>query len=692
MTGFPKPFGKYELLERIGAGGMAEVFRARLVGLGGFEKTLVIKRILPELRARPKSVDMFLAEARLAALVQHKNVVQVFELGKTDEDELFIAMELVEGTDLRRILKTAGRKLRIPPWFGVYVMTEILDALSFAHALKDKDGRPRNIIHRDVTPSNIFISELGDIKLADFGVAKDDARGSLTLDGQLKGKIPYMSPEQLYHQPIDRRTDLFAAATVLWECLAQKRLFGGRPEIETMNLICKGVREPPSRHKSDVPPELDACVLRALEIDRDARYTDAQEFQSRLLEILPSLRARILPSDVRTTVDMLLGKNEAAAPGDRPVSSSELTPDSSSGDESSAFELRARASRYLDETREMLRSSPSIDIDVAEPVSYGAHRMDTSRPKYFGPHPFFVRGADTIATEPLDYFTALAVLKAGIENPRGGNPEISATQTTWYDVPTFVRLTGQGAVLRMATDDMPRHVAIAGNLESTSVASMFGRLWRDRATGRLIMSNESGGRKTHRELHLVDGRPTFAYSSSLKLQTPEYLIASRLITEDQIPELVRLSLIEQRPIEEIAAQLKSIDIRQLRGGLMLERLGDVFSWTSGQLIFDTAPLESRPPMEETLLALLPALVERAVGVPRLRNLLAQHLDKPLVRSKRFARGTRDMLLSPEALRTVQRLGSGEPLISLIRDEPYLERVHLVTAYAFIESELLLPPP
>lgn len=305
--GFPRPFGKYELLERVGDGGMAEVFRARLPGVAGFEKIVVVKKILPHLAKKRRFVDMFVAEAKLAAEVTHKNVVQVFELGQLPETgEFYMAMEYVHGTDLRHVLGyTTKRGLRLPPWFSVYVVCEILEGLHYAHMLKDQQGAPRNIVHRDVTPSNIFISNKGEVKLGDFGVAKDSASASRTRTGQLKGKIGYMSPEQVRSLPVDPRTDVFALGIVLWETLAQRRLFKGRSDFEAMTLICNAERVPPSAHVDDVPKALDETVLRALEPDIEKRISSAREMQASLLNVLPQLKPTVRSSDVEALLQSL---------------------------------------------------------------------------------------------------------------------------------------------------------------------------------------------------------------------------------------------------------------------------------------------------------------------------------------------------------------------------------------------------
>ncbi len=316
---FPRPFGKYVLLGRLGDGGMAEVFRAALPGPAGFRKTVVIKRILPHLARKRHFIEMFVAEANLAAEVRHRNVVQVYDLGQVG-NEVFMAMEYVEGTDLRVLLgQAAKRGLRIPSWFSVHVVCEVLEALAFAWALEDEAGRPRRIVHRDVTPSNIFVSNQGEVKLGDFGVAKDATQESRTRAGQLKGKLAYMAPEQLYSRPPDHRVDVFAAGVVLWEALAQRRLFGGRPDIEVMNAITQGERAPPSRHAGDVPVELDDIVLSAVEPDLERRTQSAVAMQHGLLEVLALMRPMVRSADVRQVVSGLLGQIDPQEAGLEPL-------------------------------------------------------------------------------------------------------------------------------------------------------------------------------------------------------------------------------------------------------------------------------------------------------------------------------------------------------------------------------------
>lgn len=306
----PYAYGPYQIQKRIGSGGMAEVFLARRSGVAGFAKTVVIKRLQPRFLRDENFVRMFIEEAKLAAQVQHKNVVQVYELDNMD-GEFYMAMEYVEGIDLKRLLRTASHSgRRVPPWLSVHVVCEVLEALAYAHELRDEQGRRRNIVHCDVTPENIFLSNQGDIKLGDFGVANDDTRAVDPFPNQIKGKIPYMSPEQVSGQRPDHRSDVFAAGIVLWELLAQRRLFSAPTPAEIMSHICVAPRQPPSRLHPDVPPALDALVLAALEPDLERRVASARELQRQLLQISLQLRPRVSLPDVREALEALLAPEE----------------------------------------------------------------------------------------------------------------------------------------------------------------------------------------------------------------------------------------------------------------------------------------------------------------------------------------------------------------------------------------------
>ncbi|NOZ86696.1 MAG: protein kinase [Deltaproteobacteria bacterium] len=282
--------GKYELLKRLAVGGMAEVFLARQTGPHGFEKMVVIKKILPHLAAQETFVRMFLDEARIAARFNHPNIAQIYELGE-DGRTLFIAMEYIHGKDLKSIIRRCAQiKQKLPVEHVVRIASQILDGLHYAHSRTDPDGTPAGIVHRDVTPHNIMASFEGGVKLVDFGIAKARSQLSTTLPGQLKGKFAYMSPEQCISADVDRRSDIFSVGVILFELLTGKRLFKRQLDVETVRAITDGEIEPPSKFADDIDEELEAIVLKALERPREKRYQTAQEMQLALDDYLAHKR------------------------------------------------------------------------------------------------------------------------------------------------------------------------------------------------------------------------------------------------------------------------------------------------------------------------------------------------------------------------------------------------------------------
>jgi serine/threonine protein kinase len=287
-----QPFGKYYLLERIGAGGMAEVFLAVAVGLEGFQRTLVIKRMLPHLSMDRSFVRMFIDEAKLSGLLSHPNLVQIFEFGKVDEN-FFIAMEHVDGYTLSAVeakLSEAGRVAPIAA--SLEIARQVCLGLHYAHSLHSASGQPLGVVHRDISPSNLMLAFHGGVKILDFGIARvaEGLRDSNTQVGTMKGKVSYMSPEQVHMEKVDNRSDIFAVGIVLHEMLTGKRLFRATSEHTATRMVLEAPIPLPSTVNQEVPPAVDRVVMRALERDPAARYQTAGELGDDLEQALADLR------------------------------------------------------------------------------------------------------------------------------------------------------------------------------------------------------------------------------------------------------------------------------------------------------------------------------------------------------------------------------------------------------------------
>ncbi len=279
-------YGKYVLIDRIAVGGMAEVFRAKTFGVHGFERLLVIKRILPHLTQDQDFIEMFIDEAKTAVTLTHANICQVTDLGKID-DVYFIAMEFINGKDLRAVLKKCHLlNLNIPIAFVLYIVLEALKGLSYAHQKTETlTGQALGIIHRDISPQNIMISYHGDVKIVDFGIAKSEHRLHKTQAGVLKGKFGYMSPEQAQGLGIDQRSDLFSMGIILFELLGSKRLFHSTNDHQTLEALKKCEIPAITKINPLVSKNLENAVFKALKADPNARYQSAEQFHMELSKI-----------------------------------------------------------------------------------------------------------------------------------------------------------------------------------------------------------------------------------------------------------------------------------------------------------------------------------------------------------------------------------------------------------------------
>lgn len=320
-------FGKYRILQRLAVGGMAHIFLATIDGPDGFSKACVIKRILPEYANLEPFSRMFADEAKVAALLTHPNIVQVFDFGKID-GQYYLAMEWIQGQSLDRIMRhAAAASIPLGPRVTVDVGLAVSDALSYAHAKTLSDGTPLNLVHRDITPGNVLVSRDGIVKLADFGIVKSSVNLERTVAGVVKGKYAYMSPEQITNRELDHRSDLYSLGIVLYEASTGRRLFKRDTMEATIVAASQGDVPPPSQVSPGFSPELERILLKMLAKDPDARHQTAREVHDDLERFrgtqhwtsggreLATLMTTLFPPDAR-------GRVSTAVPGSMPGSSS----------------------------------------------------------------------------------------------------------------------------------------------------------------------------------------------------------------------------------------------------------------------------------------------------------------------------------------------------------------------------------
>jgi serine/threonine protein kinase len=365
-----KRFGKYDLIEPIAVGGMAEVFKARVHGDVGFERTLAIKRILPHLMADADFVSMFVDEAKIAVQLTHSNIAQIHDLGWHD-GAYFIALEYVHGRDLRAItMAEHARGGAVPLPIACAVAMKVAEALDYAHRAEGRDGRPLRVIHRDVSPQNLLVSYDGEVKVIDFGLAKAAGRTHHTAAGILKGKLAYLSPEQASSEPVDYRSDIYALGIVLWELLTGQRLFLRDNDVDTVTAVKLAEVPSPRSLASDVPFELDAIAMRALDRSPAQRYQRAQELHD-ALEAYLYQRGEIITRKRLATYMRELFPEEWMAPNEiSEMHEIELIEDEVEDDETREIPEDLRRSLVKSTTPRKLSSAPPMTPPAVRTIAF----------------------------------------------------------------------------------------------------------------------------------------------------------------------------------------------------------------------------------------------------------------------------------------------------------------------------------
>ena len=310
----PKQIGRYQILDRVAVGGMAELFKAQLIGNLGFEKLVAIKKILPHLAVDQSFVEMFIDEARITAQLDHRNIVSVFELG-TDADTPYIAMQYVDGLDVLALLRECARaQIRLPPDLAAVIARDVLDALDYAHNALDVQGRPLSIVHRDISPGNVLLSWRGDVKLTDFGIARAAERRHKTEAGTLKGKYGYMSPEQVSGGDVDARSDLFSVGILLTEMVMARRLFTSTNDLDILLMVRDARLDRLHKYASEFPVELRVLTVRALQRRPEDRWQSAAQFRDALDEWIRRT-TRVGNRDLASLIGRVINAPTADLPG-----------------------------------------------------------------------------------------------------------------------------------------------------------------------------------------------------------------------------------------------------------------------------------------------------------------------------------------------------------------------------------------
>jgi len=545
----PVTFGRYTLLEKLAVGGMAEVFRAKIHSSHGFEKILVVKRILPHLAADPSFVAMFIDEAKLTAQLTHPKIVQILDFGEVN-GQYFTALEFVDGFDALGLLRIAAQKrVRVPPPIAVFIVQEILEALDYAHNARDMESKPMQIVHRDISPSNIFVSKRGDVKLGDFGIAHAQRRDSKTQAGTLKGKYGYMSPEQVVGRPVDARSDLFAIGVVLAELLTGRRLFSAAADLDVL-LKVRDVRlDRLDKYGADIPPALDDIVRGALKKDPGDRPQSASALRDQLSDYLFAAGQRIGPPELRAFAANLLG-----------------------ADPDTAAQL-LRTARHSDKP------------DKA--AAAGAENL----PAPAGARPPAPAAAPRSTPAPVPSEVAIAI--AAAEDP-WGDTEVtersSARRFTPVSKPDEAARLDERRPRRHS--DIGRFVSAAparppdsaGDLSIITPMRLLADLAVAAETG--LLRFECDG--SEKEIFVVAGAPESVSSADAGERFGEYLVGRDILTRHDLGLALRMLPHYNGKLGDTLValgMLRPLDVFRLLSEQVRDRVIDVFAWTEGTFSF-----------------------------------------------------------------------------------------------------------
>lgn len=503
-----RPLGPYLIEQRLATGGMAEVFVAKRVGPHGFYKRVALKRILPQFSKDPDFVAMFIDEARLAARLEHPNIVQVFDFGELGGD-LFLAMELVDGTNVNRLLRSvSARGESVPLDVALHVVSETADALAYAHKASDEQGKPLAIVHRDVSPANILLTRTGHVKLSDFGIARVAAADHRTDDGHVRGKLGYMSPEQVMGKAMDGRSDVFTLATVLAEMLIAEPLFGTGTDLDVLLRIrdtdLRALDQSPRR----IPQDVRTLLRQALAREPRERFS-ASQFAEQVDQILRRRGAAGGERLARLLLRLELVSNDGTLPTN--VTQAAPTPATPAG----VAGAGGRPTNLVDTTGVSPQTERLIgELGITSPAIYKVQTRDGAT---LGPISF-PKLVEMITTGKIDADCKIA-REEGPFQAAGALPEL----TRFVNSPALQWRKEETA------DAVWR-----GELGAARLLPIVFKLFADRETGVLHLVDAQSGGTRRKKIYFVDGRPEFVASTDHSELLGEWLVTTGMCLKMEV--------------------------------------------------------------------------------------------------------------------------------------------------------------
>jgi len=639
-------FGDYELIEKIGIGGMAEVYKARTQSAEGVERTLVIKKILPQFATNHHFVRMLVAEARVSSLLSHPNIVQIFELGEIDA-QYYIAMEYVPGPDLLTILTSATRaNLRVPLGIALFLISDICNGLHYAHQAKDSRGRPLKLIHRDISPSNILISDKGSVKLMDFGVASADLtrsgrqRAVEPNAGALKGKLGYMAPEQVSGMAVDHRADIFALGIVLFETLTLKRLFLGKTDPETLQNVRDARLDLKLQRHPYIPEGVQEILRRALAKDPDQRYQDAGAFREGLMNYLFEERLRVTQRTLARFVNDLNWESNHRIIGREKARDNKALSTSSPRDNSRAEESRGNKHEALETSTFTLHT---IEGNAKPTLSYQRMQSLVERGAIAKDDMVSVAGQAPLPFEAIfarhDFQTLLPAAEVALPCVRQGPCNPLMLTKLFYE-------------LVSSHDTWTLHVSEAGRAKHLTLKR-----------GEVVAAGSRDGEERLGQLMLSRGLVGADELAAAIISSAErgLLLGDSLIADGKMAPHILLELLQ--------TQLK-------------ERVVDILGWEKGWfMLYEGQASKNKAPLDGIDgLELLMQASRLHWGSDDLEQLFRNHMSRPIVMLSSAHEAKAPLPLTPHESRMAARFLTGvsvEDLIASLEPEDTLTTLRLL---------------
>jgi serine/threonine-protein kinase len=671
----PKQFGKYLLLEKVGSGGMAEIFKAVIRGVGDFQKVLVVKRILLAYSRDPTFVKMFTDEARITAPLQHSNIVSIYEFDQVD-GQYYLAMEFVNGRDLQRVMSRANKLGRaIPVEVALHIVGEVCKALWYAYNARDARGSPLRIIHRDVSPSNILISFDGEVKVTDFGVAKaaNSTAREATGAGGLKGKLGYMSPEQVLGRDVDHRSDIFSLGIVLFETLTLKRMFLGRTDLQTlMNVRDADVERRLGRHP-EIPEVVADVIRKALAKAPEKRFRGANDFQSSIQDVLYERGKRVGQDTVAAFMrDMFAEEAEQEI---LPLEIEEVSE-----------VRRSPLERIAEPAPEATEPPEPARPPTPPPAAAGSKRRQSEE---MAPLPLDEGGnappeeTRSRKVAPLDTAFRIRDSFGNVFGPVSLNNLLSLLASRAVTEDEFCQVNdgewtrvGDVTALQGRIEPPPPEVKktplFEGGIDRLATLRLLCDISRNKKlTGLLTFRHQS----TQKEVYFRAGRPRFVFSNQRSELLGEYLVRQGRVSADQLADaLRRVREVKGARIGDALIASGLVTAHQLADLLQAQfrdRFLDLFRWESGWYGFFEGAQgpKNAVPSELDPVAVMAEAVRTLYPVDVCRAWLADHLERRLGQVENARIQVQELHLHPRELRVVNLLESNDSVARLVKALP-----------------------